>query len=244
MRFLPLLLLPLFLAPAMADDSAADAVTTVGRTLLPSADLVGRGRVESVQSLTTGVTLARFKLEEVLHGRETGRSILIVSPDRSEFPAIGLPVLYFLKRLGRGRYEVGARVELGGAEGPFRLQAMKRFLEIEALENPQQKRRELHDYLMGNLTCGTRFLVWNAAREMAGFSRDNAGFFTLEDLMVIRRKNSVTRDKVLRDLLTETIENLSSVVARAPAVEDAPEVPVAPEPERPSLKVLELEIAS
>ncbi len=228
-----LIVLLILAGTVLAAGSLKDPVTYLGQTMLPKADIVVSGVVVRSNTLSTGATLTRFKVDEVLHGRERARTILLISPDPEQFPPVGVPVAYFLRRIGRERFEIAGRIELIGVEGPDRLGTLKRYLEIEALKDPQRKRRELHDYLMENLGAGRRFLVWSAARELANFTKKNAGFFTREDIAAIRNKARISSEAMLKDLLADVIENIGDISRELTAEGDSPPEPV--EPRRPKL---------
>ncbi len=232
-RYLPLLFVLVTASAALAGDAGKDPVTYLGQTMLPKADIVASGTVLRSNTLATGATLTRFRIEQVLFGREKDNPVLLISPDPSQFPPPGVPVAYFLRRIHRGRYEISGRIALTGTDARNRLATLKRYLEIEKLTDPQKKRRELHDYLMTNLTAGNRFLVWSAARELANFSKDNAGFFTLEDIAAIRIKARLSRESVLKDLLADVLKNIGHVEPGRPQRGEAPTAPV--EPRRPVL---------
>jgi hypothetical protein len=241
-----LLLAVLVLASsAPAGEPGRDAVTYLGQRMLSRADIVVSGTVTRLDTLSTGATLTRFKIHETLFGHERESTILLISPDPGQFPPPGVPVAYLLRRIGRARYEISGNIDLTGVDGPDRLSTLKRYLQIEALPDPYQKRRELHDYLMENLGSGRRFLVWSAARELANFSRENAGFFTPEDVAVIRNKQRLAAESVLKDLLSDVLDHVGEVGPAGetdggpPAEAVEPRPPVLP----PSSDFLELEQA-
>jgi len=231
----PLLLILLLLlnSSGLAGDAGKDPVTYLGQTMLPKADIVVSGAVERSNTLATGATLTRFRIEHLLYGQEKERTVLLISPDPGQCPPAGVPVAYFLRRIGPGRYEISGRIDLTGRDAADRLTTLKRYLEIERLTDPQQKRRALHDYLMTNLTAGKRFLVWSAARELANFSKANAGFFTIEDTRTIRNKARLSPQSTLKDMLADVLENIGQVEPQSPQRGEAPTEPV--EPRRPVL---------
>ena len=227
-RFAHILLILALGSNALAGDARKDRVTYLGQTMLPKADIVVSGSVLRANTLSTGATLTRFRIEKLLYGREREQTILLISPDPGLFPPVGVPVAYFLSRIDRSRYEIAGRIDLTGIEGPDRLGTLTRYLEIERLSDPQKRRRELHDYLMGNLISGKRFLIWSAARELANFTRDNAGFFTSEDTAAIRNKARLSSDSVLKDLLGSVLNNIGKIEPTDPADGEAPRESVEP----------------
>ncbi len=97
-RFAPILLFLALGSTAFAGKALKDPVTYLGQTMLPKADIVVSGSVVRANTLSTGATLTRFRIEKVLYGREREQTVLLISPDPGLFPPVGVPVAYFLCR--------------------------------------------------------------------------------------------------------------------------------------------------
>jgi hypothetical protein len=202
-------------------------VTVMGEKLLPRTHLVVQGSVTGVTRLGTGASLARFSVAEVLRGSHEGSTLMVLSTDPAYFPERDIPCVLFLKRLGGARYEPVARVDVTGDEGRLRFETLRRFLRIEAVEDHEEKVRKLHDLLLLNLLAEEPFLVWNAARELAHFTREHVGAFDAEDLEKIELRAAGAANPVLKELLQEAAANLA-------AIRPAPSRPADGEEPRPA----------
>lgn len=204
-----------------------DPVTVMGENVLPKTDLVVRGRPRAEERLGFGAGISRFEVEEVVLGKEERKVLLVLSTDAGFFGPESTPTVAFLHRLGDGRYEGVARVDLVGEDADLRLSALRSYLEIETTKDADAKRDALHDLLMEHLRSGRRFLVWSAARELAHFTAQNADRFTPEDAAAIRGRALAAREPVLRSLLETALGNLGAErrEEEAPAAEGG-EVPV------------------
>lgn len=188
----------------------SDPVTVMGENVLPKSDLVVRGHAVAEERLGFGAGISRFAVEEVVLGKEERKTLLVLSTDAGFFGPGGAPTVAFLHRLGDGRYEGVARVDLVGEEAEERLSALRRYLEIETTKDADEKRDALHDLLMEHLGSGRRFYVWSAARELAHFTKKNADRFSAEDAEAIRVRTVAAREPVLRSLLQTALANLGA----------------------------------
>jgi len=66
----------------LAGGAGKDPVTYLGQTMLPKADIVVSGTVVHSNTLATGATLTRFRIQQLLYGREKENIVLLVSPLR------------------------------------------------------------------------------------------------------------------------------------------------------------------
>jgi hypothetical protein len=199
----------LLLTALLADSSAfKDPVTYLGKRMLPRTDLVALGQVIEANRVGTAASVARFSLTEVLAGKESRKTVLLISPDPSSLPEKRTECVLFLRRLDDGRYEPLGRVELRGRGRATKLDTLKEYLRIEAIGDGEKKRKALRDLLMKNLVSDDPFLFFSAARELAHFTERNGSLLSEEDARVIARRAAGTGNAVLKELLATSLANL------------------------------------
>lgn len=185
-----------------------DPVTHLGRQLLPKTDLIAKGEVDEASRVGAAGILVRFSVSEVLLGEEESERVLLISPDPFFFPEKRTPCVLFLRRLGKARYEPVARVDLRGGVASTKLSTLKRYLEVEGMEDAAAKRKAFHDVLMQHVASEDRFRIYSAARELAHFTEESREYFTGKDADIIEDRAAGTGDALLRDLLRTALVNL------------------------------------
>jgi hypothetical protein len=192
----------------------------IGTGALRSADLVVRGEVERVSRVDVGVEMAVLRIRESLWG-DAGRrdSIRVLTNEQGYFSRVSSDAIYFLKGLeGESRATCHGIVDLGGAEGPAKLAAVRRSLEVErrpAGERPAAVRALCFEGL-GAPDAWTR---GNAGRELAHLASLRPEALSEGDLLDLRRAAFRERDPVLRPFLVEAVDLLSraSAAGKLPA---------------------------
>ncbi len=227
------LILFLSLPAAAGAAPLRDPVTYLGSHILSRTDLVVRGRIESRVRLPVGTVLSNLTVAETLLGEAGAARILLLSLDPSALPPRGTEAVFFLRRVGEGRYEPLGSVDTSSREGSLRLATLRKYLAIERIPDATKKREELRDLLLANLASKTRFLFWSAARELAHFSKDNRAVFRPEDVARIRKKLAAAPDPLVREFLKTTLENLGAAAA--------PPSPGGKRPDRPRLTTREFQ---
>jgi hypothetical protein len=212
--------------PAPEEDSRH--LSSWGRLVLARTALAAQGAIVRLFRLQGGVSVATFRIDEVLHGRgEKGKTVLVVSPDPAFFKG-GEACLLFLAREADGdRFEALDRVDSSGAEGAVRVEAVRRYVAMEALDDPEEKRKEFKRILFANLSSPEPWCRDNAVRELYIFTEREPGAFAPEDLETLRREALAARKASTRHPLLysvshlEVLPPLSAAAGRDPAAAEA-----------------------
>jgi hypothetical protein len=172
--------------------------------------LVIRGILEKVSALGLGVDMATVTVAETLWGDPPeAQHIRILSNESGYFTKVSPSAVFFLEPMEGGtRFTCRAVVDGGGSEGPARVAAVRRSLEVE--------RRPA-----GERAAALRALCFEGLGAQDSWTRQNAahfadlrpGSFSRRDLEDLRRTAQRARDPVLRTLLIEASETLSKALA-------------------------------
>ena len=128
-------------AEEASPDPAPDdgAVTVLGTGLLRQSRAVIRACVEKVAAVAAGVEIATVRVEETLWGEAPpGDRVRVLTHEAGYFARISTDAVLFLEPMGGGRYACKGVVDLAGDDGPPKLAALRRCLEVEGL--PAEKR--------------------------------------------------------------------------------------------------------
>ncbi|MCK6481272.1 MAG: HEAT repeat domain-containing protein [Planctomycetes bacterium] len=212
---LPALLAARLLPPAGAQDE--DAVTVIGTGTLRKSTLLVRASLERVSTLPYGVEMATLKVAEVLWPAPRGERIgpvQVLSGEPGYFARVTEDSLFFLRRLeGKARFECEGIVDLSDGDGPARLAAVRRSLEVEAL--PRELRAAaLRRSCFESLGAPDAWTRRNAGRELAHLATTRPGAFSSLDAREIAERAMREGDRALRPLLVEAAEALSDAGTR------------------------------
>jgi hypothetical protein len=186
--------------------------TTLGRTALLRAEAAVRGKLTSVMSVGPGAEVGRLMPEEWLRGepREEGEPLTVLSAETGHLPAVAHEGVFLLHLLpASGNWELVEVVPLDDDDGPDRLAALRKFLEIESIPGPSWRMSELRKYLRVAVLSDRSWTRWNAAREYAALVRDVPGALAVEDRAPLTKARDVATERQLRALL-------DAVLARCP----------------------------
>jgi hypothetical protein len=203
--------------------------TSVGRGALRETDAVVRAKLTHVMTVGGGAEVGRLAPEEWLRGapREAGAPETVLTESIGSLPAAGLEGLFLLRRLEKsGNWELVESIPLDDEEGPERLAAFRRFLEIEEIPGPSLRMKELREYLRAAVLSDRSWTRWNAAREYASLARDVPGALTAEDRPPLQQARDRATDRALRALLDATLAACPG--ARAAAAKKPAPRPSAP----------------
>jgi HEAT repeat protein len=190
-------------------------VTVVGTGLLRQSRAVVRACVEKVAAVAAGVEIATVRVEETLWGEAPGGDrVRVLTHEAGYFARISTDAVLFLEPMGGGRYACRGVVDLAGDDGPSKLAALRRCLEVEAL--PAEKRAAaLRAICFEGLGATDRWTRRNAARETAHLAGARPDAFTEADAREVRRAAGRERDRVVRPLLVEAAEALDRAAAES-----------------------------
>lgn len=208
-----------FDGPRDAGEDPDGPVTHLGRTVLRSSHKMVVARVVSILPTPTATEVARIEEEELLWGP--------AEPDDRPYPvlcgAVGLSpragrrALFLLRLLPRGEYEAFEVAPLDDADGPARLQAFRKFLEIEALPDAAARRDALLVHLRAAVAAPDAWTRANAIREYAAFSKAFPGALRREDGPVLAAVVARVREPELRRLAERALDRVPQTQRPAPA---------------------------
>jgi hypothetical protein len=178
--------------------------TSLGRTALARADAVVRGKLTQSMPVGAGAEVGRLLPEEWLRGepREDGEQLTVLSAEAGHLPEVAHEGVFLLHLLpASGNWELVVVVPLDDADGPDRLAALRKYLEIESIPGPSWRMSELRKYLRTAVLSDHGWTRWNAAREYAALSRDVPGALAVEDRPPLEKARDVATERPLRALL-------------------------------------------
>jgi len=199
--------------------------TTFGRALLAQADAVVRGTLTSVMTIGGGAEVGRLAATEWIRGlpTEEGAPATVLSEEIGVLPAAGRECVLVLRVLPAspnwGLVEV---VPLDDDDGPDRLAALRKFLDIEEIPDAAPRLAALCAYLRGAVVSDHRFTRWNAAREYAALAREVPGALGAEDRAPLERARDHALEKSLRALLQTAIDACPGGSTRTPTLAARP----------------------
>ena len=205
--------------PAPEEDDGA--VTVLGTGVLRKSSSVVRATIERVSTLSLGIEVGTLRPREVLWGEEELRgdgaalhAVRLFSNEQGFLSRVSADAIFFLVPMeGADRYESAAIVDLSGAEGPARLDAVRRSLRIERLP-ASERAAALRRACFESLGAPDAWTRQNAGREIAHLAVLLPGTFSRADARDLRRLASREAETALRPLLVETAEVLGRAAAR------------------------------
>lgn len=162
--------------PAAARDVAKPpetAATHLGRTVLPRADVIVRGRLAETNAAGRGAEVGRLRPTEWLKPADCAYEgdLVVLSAKTGALPLPGRDALFLLHaRRESENFELVDVAPLDDDAGPARVATMKRYLEIEALPGSEARVAALREHLRAAVVSNEEWPRANAAREYAAFA--------------------------------------------------------------------------
>jgi hypothetical protein len=182
--------------------------------MLSRTDLLARGKIIRLYSLSSGVTVATFRCEDVLRGNAEGKSNVLVSTTEPGFLRTGDELLLLLRREGDGeRFRALDKIDVNGKGGALRAACLRRLLAVEADEDPVEKRVAFKKLLFENLASADRWCRENAVRELYIFTEREPGAFTAEDGKRLAKEAMARTSKTARNHLEYAVAHLEVIPA-------------------------------
>ena len=193
--------------PEPAADPAGP-VTHLGRSVFPKCHRMSVGTVAESRVLPRGVELLQVEETDVLWGPPGTRRITVVCGAEGLAPGAGGRALFLLRLLPSGSYEAVQVSGLDDDDGPARLAAFRRYLEIESLRDPEARREALLVYLRRSVAAEKGWTRANALREYEAFSDAFRGALGPDDAAVLSRIAASERNAELRRLAQTTLDRV------------------------------------
>lgn len=204
---------------ATADPSGP--VTHLGRTVFPRCHRMSVAEVAEKAALPRGAEMVRLRETEVLWGPPLDDPPNVVCGAAGLAPGPGGKALFLLRLLPSGSYEAVQISPLDDADGPARLAAFRRYLEIEAIPDPAARRTALVGYLRGAVSGERGWTRANALREYAALSSAFPSALGPADAEVLARAASAERNAELKRLAQAALDRVPAGGRSSPGPAEA-----------------------
>ena len=178
-------------AAAPEEPKAVDvAATHLGRTVLPRADAIVRGKLAETNAAGRGAEVGKLRPAEWLRpaGFVYEGDLVVMSAHAGALPSPGRDALFLLHlRRESENFELVDVAPLDDEAGPARLATMKRYLEIEALPDSDARITALRTHLRAAVVSEGTWPRANAAREYAAFADRFPGALEAADRTVLEQ---------------------------------------------------------
>ncbi len=207
------------------------AVTHLGRTVLPRAGLVVLGRSVGRSEVPPGIEVVRFQVDEVLRSMPWDRPpddvehpvLTVLSGEPGMLPAPGAAAVLLVAHRPRSpNYDVVQVVAIDDRAGPQRLAALRRYLEIEAYPDEEERVSALLSYLREAVRGPDLWTRSNAALEYGSLARARPDDLRAEDAPLLRAAAQRAGEADVRAALESALAVAERAAARtARATPDA-----------------------
>lgn len=207
---------PLGGAPAPPRETPSGAVTWLGRKVLPQCQRMVVGLVLEIRPFGGGAEVARIEEREIVWGPlvENPAPYTVFCGSAGLAPRPGARGLFLLRVLPGGTCEAVEISPLDDPDGPARLRAFRRYLEIEGEADGAVRRDALLAYLRGAVADGDRWTRENALREYGAFADAFPGSLEPADGAALARALPSVRDPGLRRLVQAALDRAPATTSR------------------------------
>ncbi|GEM_PF-3583023 len=162
-------------------------VSAWGRDVLDRCERIALGKVRKRIQLPTGLTSVSFEIEEAMFGPGAeGERILVVTPDPRYFRQEERLVLFLVRKERDRAFHPLDKIDIEASGGEVRLAAVRRFLAIEAMKDPEARLKALKEILFEHLPSPDRWCRENAIREIYILTEREPESFTDKEAERIR----------------------------------------------------------
>jgi HEAT repeat protein len=200
------------------------AVTQIGREILPRTGMVVLGTTERVSSLH-GTEIGRFEVEEVLRSVPWDQmpdsvgtpTLTVFCGEPGMIPRRGRrAILLVRRRVGSLNHDVVQVVPITGPGGGERLDAYRRYLEIEGLPVEEERVEALLAYLRTAVRDSRRWTRDNAALEFGSLARFRPRDLGADDVPILRRASLRGNTAVVKRSLQTALSVAERNASRGP----------------------------
>ncbi|MCP5115013.1 MAG: hypothetical protein GY953_29640, partial [bacterium] len=147
-----------------------------GKDMLSKVKVVAEAEATSVILAGRGVSVAHFKVLEMLRGEVRGKELVVLTAP-GQFHS-GATYLLFLDRFhGGDRLTVLNRIAKGERDYSAKLKVARQYLKADATADPHQRALVIRTLLVENLAATDLFIRWNALTELAPFVEKHMAMF-------------------------------------------------------------------
>ena len=180
------------------------AATHLGRTVLPRADAIVRGRLSETNAAGRGAEVGRLRPTEWLRPADCAYEgdLVVLSAKAGSLPLPGRDALFLLHALPESEnFELVDVAPLDDDAGPARIATMKRYLEIEAMPGADERVAALREHLRTAVVSSEEWPRANAAREYAAFADKFRSALETADRAALEQSLRRGADRVTRGFL-------------------------------------------